>query len=201
MTALQETDIDRLSELANIGAGHAAGAFAQLTGRSIKMKVPRIRLSGLPIDVRQGEIVIGEATPSGWEDRDWTTGVIFEFDGCLNAVVAILFRRSMRDAVVRNLIGQAEGYLPPETIESALMEVGNVLASHVASAIAETLGARLLPSIPMLALDSAFEQLESVTESRNSAGELWIECELVDDEGNLGGMVVLVPDLEPIEPS
>ena len=107
----------------------------------------------------------------------------------------------MRDAVVRNLIGQAEGYLPPETIESALMEVGNVLASHVASAIAETLGARLLPSIPMLALDSAFEQLESVTESRNSAGELWIECELVDDEGNLGGMVVLVPDLEPIEPS
>ena len=87
MTALQETDIDRLSELANIGAGHAAGAFAQLTGRSIKMKVPRIRLSGLPIDVRQGEIVIGEATPSGWEDRDWTTGVIFEFDGCLNAVV------------------------------------------------------------------------------------------------------------------
>jgi chemotaxis protein CheY-P-specific phosphatase CheC len=196
VTALQERDIDRLSELANIGAGHAAGAFARLTGESIMMEVPRIRLSGLPINLLGGEIVIGEENPAGAEDRDWSTGVIFEFDGCLNAVVAILFRRSMCDAVVRKLTGQSEGYLPSETVESALMEVGNVLASHVASAIADTVGARLLPSIPMLAIDSAFEQLESLAESRGKAGDLWIECELVDCEGNLGGLVVLVPDRE-----
>lgn len=194
MIPFEESEIDRLSELANIGAGHAAGAFARLTGRSITMAVPRLRLSGLPIDLRQGEIVIGEATPTGSEDRDWSSGVIFEFDGCLNAVVAILFASSMCDAVVRKLTGQAEGYLPPETVESALMEVGNVLASHVASAIADTLGARLLPSIPMLALNTAFEQLESLAESRENASDLWIECELIDCEGNLGGMVVLVPD-------
>lgn len=196
MTAALEIEIDRLSELANIGAGHAAGAFAQLTGHTIKMEVPRVRL------VRGGsqncEDSDGAEAYSGLEDFDskWNSGVIFEFEGCLNAVVAILFQRSMCDAVVRQMIGQSEGYLPSEVVESALMEVGNVLASHVASAIADTLGARLLPSIPMISLNSAFEQLAGLSQSRGNSGELWIECELVDSDGNLGGLVVLIPDRE-----
>jgi chemotaxis protein CheC len=193
VTAVQEAEIDRLSELANIGAGHAAGAFAQLTGHTIKMEVPRVRLVGESDD--SGDLGASYPGLAGF-DSGWNSGVIFEFEGCLNAVVAILFRRSMCDAVVRQLIGQSEGYLPPETVESALMEVGNVLASHVASAIADTLGARLLPSIPMISLDFAFDQLESLARARGNAGELWIECELVDGEGDLGGLVVLVPDRE-----
>lgn len=200
MTVVLEAEIDRLSELANIGAGHAAGAFAQLTGQTIKMEKPRVRLVGRPLksdeDAGKDEIGSGKIVQPADLDSGWNSGVIFEFEGCLNAVVAILFRRAMCDAVVRKLIGQSEGYLPPETVESALMEVGNVLASHVASAIADTLGARLLPSIPMLFLDSAFDQLETVARARGRAGALWIECELVDSEGNLGGLVVLVPDRE-----
>lgn len=196
MTAVLETEIDRLSELANIGAGHAAGAFAQLTGQTIKMAVPRVRLLGRSLESSSDEAEYRGSADPGDFDGGWNSGVIFEFEGCLNAVVAILFRRSMCDAVVRKLIGQSEGYLPHETVESALMEVGNVLASHVASAIADTLGARLLPSIPMLSLDFAFDQLEAIAQARSNAGELWIECELVDSEGKLGGLVVLVPDRE-----
>jgi len=188
-----ETEIDRLSELANIGAGHAAGAFAQLTGHTIRMEVPRVRLVGRSHGTGGEEAKYSDL--AGF-DSGWNSGVIFEFEGCLNAVIAILFRRSMCDAVVRQLIGQSEGYLPPETVESALMEVGNVLASHVASAIADTLGARLLPSIPMISLDFAFDQLASLARSRGNPGEFWIECELVDGEGELGGLVVLVPDRE-----
>ncbi len=191
MLSAQETRIDRLSELANIGAGHAAGAFSQMTGRTIRMEVPRVRLSG-------DELGTGDAvtSPQVADGRDWASGVIFEFDGCLNAVMAVLFRHEMCDAVVRQLVGQEQGYLPPETVESALMEVGNVLASHVASAIADTLGARLLPSIPMLSLDAAFEQLKALAATRPGEGEVWIECELADQDGQLGGLVVLIPDRE-----
>jgi len=190
MSKPQSTKIDRFSELANIGAGHAAGAFAQMTGHSIQMDLPRIWLSGVRVDG-------GKETVTQEDPRDWASGVIFEFDGCLDAVMAVLFRREMCDAVVRQLVGQEEGELPPQTVESALMEVGNVLASHVASAIANTLGARLLPSIPMLSLDAAFDQLEVLAATRPGAGELWIECELIDPDGQLGGLVVLIPDREP----
>lgn len=196
MTEVMEARIDRLSELTNIGAGHAAGAFSRMTGHTIKMDVPRVRLTTMMPDVAtalEQSSACGRATTN---EGGWVSGVIFEFDGCLDAIVAILFRREMCDSVVRNLIGQSEGHLPPELVESALMEVGNVLASHVASAIADTLGARLLPSIPMLSLDAALEQLESLARARPRAGEVWIESELIDGDGNLGGLVVMIPDRE-----
>lgn len=190
VTAAQEEKIDRLSELANIGAGHAAGAFSKLTGHTIRMDVPQVRLGGSGVDPAA---TTADRRVAG---NGWASGVIFEFDGCLNAVMAVLFRREMCDAVVRNLVGRTDGFLPPETVESALMEVGNVIASHVASAIADTLGARLLPSIPMLSLHTAFEQLEILAAMRPGAGEVWIESELMDGEGHLGGLVVLIPDRE-----
>lgn len=196
MTAAMEEQIDRLSELANIGAGHAAGAFSLLTGHTIKMDVPRVRLMSKAIEAEPELDEPLEFERLATSERGWNSGVIFEFDGCLHAIVAILFRRPMCDAVVRNLTGQSEGFLPHETVESALMEVGNVLASHVASAIADTLGARLLPSIPMLSLNDAIPQLEALAATRPDAGDIWIESELIDGDGHLGGLVVMIPDKE-----
>jgi chemotaxis protein CheC len=170
--------LDRLSELANIGAGHAAGAFSILAQREIRMQVPRV----VPVggDDQSGEI-------------EWSTGVFFEFEGCLNAVVGILFHAPASEAVVRRVVGIREGELPPHCIESALMEVGNILASHVASAIADTLGERLLPSIPTLAMNFAENELMALVEHREGAHPIRIECELSDGIGDLGGLLVMIP--------
>ena len=179
---MAESEIDRLSELASIGAGHAARAFSQLTGRTITMDPPDASI-GRPPAARESDT--GE---------EWRSGVIFEFDGCVSAVVGILFRPSMCDAVVRQLLGAGtDEEMPPETVESVLMEVGNVLASHVASAIADTLNARLLPSIPTLALDDVEEQLHQLAEARGAKRGLRIECQLMDRAGELGGLVVMIP--------
>ena len=179
---VNEAELDRLGELANIGAGHAADAFAQLVGRTMQMQVPRV-LEGV------------EAGQIGSEfDGGWSTGVFFEFDGYLDALVGILFREGASEAVVRSVVGQpaSEGELPLESIESALMEVGNILASHVASAIADTVGERLLPSIPMLAMESAGETLRDLVADRSAAAAR-IECELSDEAGEFGGLLVMVP--------
>lgn len=182
---MTEAELDRLGELANIGAGHAADAFAQLVGRSMRMHVPRV-LEG-PEARRTGEDF----------DGGWSTGVFFEFDGCLDALVGILFREGASEAVVRSVVGEPDSdhQLPLSSVESALMEVGNILASHVASAIADTLGERLLPSIPMLAMESAGETLRDLVAAREGACAR-IECELSDDAGELGGLLVLVPRAE-----
>jgi chemotaxis protein CheC len=187
-----DIEIDRFSELANIGAGHAAGAFSQLTGHTIVIDPPRV-FAG---DGLCGERLVADEdkTHAVEGDEPWNSGVIFEFDGCIGAVVAILFRRSMCDAVVQQLMGQGHGNQPPEVVESVLAEVGNILASHVASAIADTLNARLLPSIPTISLDHAEEHLETLAVHREHAGGLRVECELRDLEGELGGLVVLIPD-------
>lgn len=180
--ALDRLELDRLSELANIGAGHAASAFAMLTGRTIRMDVPKV--------------LERDAAPVRPAARPWTTGVIFTFEGCIEATVAILFHAAASEMVVRRVVGMEEGELSPHVIESALMEIGNILASHVASAIADTIGERLLPSIPTLAMNHAEHELEGFVDLQAGLHPVRIESPLCDESGELRGLVVMIPTLD-----
>ena len=169
---------DRTQELASVGAGHAASAFAQLVGREVQMRTPAL--------------VEDDKWPGSVAD-DWSSGVFFELDGCLDAVVAILFRRPVRDAVAAHMLGMSAGSLSRDSTESVIMELGNILVSKVASAIADTLGERLLPSIPVLALDDAAEQLAALCAARGVDPAVRVESEFQDRDGELGGLLVLIP--------
>ena len=176
------TELDRLSELANIGAGHAATAFAGLAGRTMWMRVPRVRALG-------DELPRAAASSGGG-----VTGVFFDVEGAVGALVGILFQTAECESVVRRLLGDRSGPLDPETVKSVLTEVGNILASHVASAIADTLGDRLVPSVPSLAMGDADRQLPERAARRAGEHPVRIECELTDGMGELGGLLVVVPD-------
>ena len=162
-------------ELARIGAESAESAFSLLVDRTVEM----------------GEVVVhpappaGEATPS-----EWDCGVMFELEGALDAWVALLFRESQRDRLVERMLGEQARSMGEMAIESALMEVANIVASHVASGIADALGERLLPSVPMLAADDAAGQLEILLRERGAAFER-CRCELSDESGELGGLLVI----------
>jgi chemotaxis protein CheC len=187
MNPRQKPDIDRLAELANVGAGHAAGAFAQLVGRTIWTDVPEI-VEG---DAAAAPVSCGAGCAS--DESSWCTGVFFEFDGCVEALVGILFPGAASEALVRRIVGIETGDLAPALIESALMEVGNILASHVASAIADTLHARLLPSIPSLAMDDAQGAFAAWIRERLGSDVMRIESGLHDEFGEIRGRLILVP--------
>jgi chemotaxis protein CheY-P-specific phosphatase CheC len=189
MESRSKAEVDRFAKLANAGAARAANAFAQLVGRPIEAEVPVV-VQGAPTDA---------SMTTAEDDWSWSTGVFFEFEGCLDALVGILFPGAASEALVRRIVGIESGELPPQVIESALMEVGNILASHVASAIADTLGSRLLPSIPVLAMENAEEAFRSFIGDAVGRDALRIELALSDDIGELRGRLVLVPTrlLEP----
>lgn len=176
-------EIDRLRELGSIGAGHAATSFARLVGRTIRMRPPSVR---------------GRSSrPIARELEAWDSGVFFEIEGGPGGLLAVLFPATARDALLALLLGRgtrsgASCPLGPED-ESALREVGNILASSVVSAIADTLGARVLPSVPMLALDRASAVLASLLAARGDGDALLIETEIHDPTGELRGLVVLAP--------
>ena len=163
-------------ELARIGAENAESAFSLLADRNIEM----------------GELVVRPAPPEGPPTpSEWDCGVMFELEGSLTAWVALLFREAQRDALVETMLGEQAKSMGEIAIESALMEVANIVASHVASGIADALGGRLLPSVPMLATQDAAAQLEILLRERSSGAER-CSCELSDEMGELGGMLVLV---------
>lgn len=174
--------MNRLMELANVGANHAVGAFSRLVDRRVWTEAP----------------IIVEGSISSENDDDssrdrWCTGIFFEFDGCLDAQVALLFPGAACEALVRRIVGVETGELSPSLMESALMEVGNIMASHVASAIADTLEARLLPSIPTLAMEDAEQALSIWIEQRSGSDTVRIECIFRDESGDFNGRLVMVP--------
>jgi chemotaxis protein CheC len=185
---VQESELDRVRELTNIGAGHAATAFAQLVGRPCRMRVPTVRL--LRAEAAGSAFV---ATPRD-DERGPLCGVFFEVEGGLGGVIALLFPAASRDLLLRTLAGAAAS---AEAAASALREVGNILISHAVSAMADTLGSRVLPSIPVLAMDDAASVLASLVALRG-VGEtaLRIETEISDAEGEYRGLLVFVPDAQ-----
>ena len=164
--------VDWLCELANVGAGHAAGALAQLTGVPLRMTVP----------------AVDPQSPNEADDR---TGIFFEVEGGPGGFFAVFFSDAARDALLEALLGSVPD--DAETRRSALAEAGNILASHALSAVAELAGTRVLPKLPTTALDVPHERFSRLLQGAGAASALRIENELVDCAGVARGRLVWVP--------
>jgi chemotaxis protein CheC len=182
-------DVDRVRELTNIGAGHAATAFARLVGRPCQMRVPTVRL--LRAESAAAPFLVG----TGDDERRGMTGIFFEIEGGLGGIVAILFSPSSRDQLVEHLTGMPTTEASPAISQSALREFGNILASHVVSPMADALGVAILPSIPVLAMEGALEVLGSLIGLRQRGQPaLRIETEISDRRKDFQSLLVFVPD-------
>ncbi|MCG8592239.1 MAG: chemotaxis protein CheC [Proteobacteria bacterium] len=167
-------------QLAQVGAARAAMAFSQLAGRTI---LERVRSE---TQTRMFAEAVAE---------EWPAGVLFEFEGDYRALVGLLFRSASRDAVVESLLGEPAAEVPGDAVTSALCEFGNILASQVASAIADVLDGRVLPSLPKLVLTGAGGDFAAWAEARGAAdGCLRFECELADEDEEFDSLLVLIPE-------
>jgi chemotaxis protein CheC len=154
--------IDRLRELASVGAGHACGALATLLGRPFVMSVPETRV------LARGDAAAPFATTLE-ADELALGGVLFTVNGGPGGALALLLAPATRAALARALLGARAQ--DAAQVGSALNEVGNIVASHALGAMGDLLGARMLPSPPRGVAEGAaeaFAQLASA-EARSDA--------------------------------
>ena len=168
-----QAEIDRLCALASVGANLASRAFGQLLGGTVAHREPRVRG---PVD---------PADP----DR-WCTGIVFEAEGDLTGLVAIVMPEPDRDLAVQMMVGEADPH--DRIVESALRELGNIIASQTVSAIADSLGATIMLSVPTLVMQGADVVLLSLISERGA----WIriETDLYRPHDALSTQLVFAPD-------
>ena len=177
LESIPESEIDRLRELAHIGASWAATAFARLVGRTILTRVP---------------VVHG---PDRFRKRgEWQTGVLCEISGDLDGMVAIFLPIAVRDSLTA-LLCSKQGP-SREMVASLLTELGSILTSQTVSAIADTLGGRIIPGLPELVLEDAEEALQARLSPRHRPPPpLYIESELFDRQGDFRLLHVVLPQV------
>jgi chemotaxis protein CheC len=145
---LSETRRDVLTELINVGLGHAAGVMNEMTGLPVKLDLPKVELLsaeeiGLAFRRRLGERV---------------SSVCLDFEGGFAGRATLVFPAASAVKLVAALHGlewDPRGEVPelPAGADPVgdLQEIGNVLIHSVLGAVANGLRQRLDFSVPIAA--------------------------------------------------
>lgn len=193
-TELKETQLDALKEVANIGAGHAATALSQLTGRRIMINVPNISICEIeeaPGAIGDPDAVVAAILMHVLGDLTGRSLSLFPRDGALMLTDMLL----NRDAGATKVFGELE--------QSSLKETANILTGAYMNALSDFLGLMLIPSVPSLAVDLCGAVLSTTYlnfgRDRDRVIILDTHFRFDPDEGTMGGHFVLLPDASSLK--
>ena len=176
-----------LSEIGNMGAGHAAIALSQMLGKKISIAVTQVQILGIS-DFRD---MIGD-------EGKLLCGVYLKVLGDVQGVILLCFEREAALRLADILLGN-----PPQTTkilteieQSALKEVGSIMAASYLGAISKFLETVLLPSVPTMAFDTVDKIFDSVfneLSTRRDNFVIGIENEFIEAETRIKGYFLYMP--------
>ena len=185
---------DVLRELGNIGSGNAVSALAKIIGKKVTMRIPIVNI------VEFKDI----ANFLGGPDQI-IIGILVGISGDINGIMMFLFRqktaRSLANILMNYMLGankDEEGKEFNEIELSALMEVGNILASSYLSSLAGITQKKLTPSVPYISIDmaNAILSVPAIEFGKVADKALFIESVFEADQEDISGYFLLVPDME-----
>jgi chemotaxis protein CheC len=188
---LSGAHIDILKEIGNIGAGNAATALSKLLNKKIEMAVPYVQIATFD-EVME---LIGGA-------EQVVACVYLRIEGDAPGNMFFVLSLAQAERFIRQMTGDETFTLdghPSELGESALQELGNILAGSYLSALADFTNLAFYPSVPMLTVDmiGAILQYGLLELSRVGDYAILIDTALYDErrpEDSVNGHFFLLPD-------
>ena len=189
---LDDTHMDVLREIGNIGAGNAVTALAKLLNKKVDMDVPKVKVMKFK-DV--SEILGGVEIP--------VVGLLLNVEGDITGSIMFILKSDAARTLVNILMGRSlEDCKEFEEMElSALQEIGNILASSYLSSLSGLTGLNIMPSVPELAIDMAGAILSVPAIQFGTIGDsvLYIETGFFEGSTRVVGDFFLVPDTDSYE--
>ena len=189
LPVLSDFQLDAVRETANIGAGHAATALAQLTASPIMISVPTAVFSGA--EALNAQLA---AVPQP------VAAVVMGMLGQLSGTTALVFPRPtvvrLAELMMRRPMGSCQALTELET--SAIREAGNILSGAYMNAMSDFLGLLLLPSPPVLVIDHAAAVVDHVVGgvATQPGSVLCVETEFLirNQDEAFRGFFLMLPD-------
>ncbi|APO45211.1 chemotaxis protein CheC [Paenibacillus sp. W2I17] len=179
--------MDVLKEVGNIGAGNAATALSQLLNRPIDMGVPTVQM--LPFE----EV----AEKVGGDERIVVT-VFLRVEGEAPGNLFFMMTPEAAKMLLNRLAGfdLKEGLAFTDMEQSALSEIGNILAGSYLSSLADFTKLSMYPTVPGLAIDMAGAILSYGLLQFGEMGDaaLLIDTSFFEGEDQVEGQFFLIPD-------
>ncbi len=136
---LSDEQTDALTELVNIGVGHAASTLNELIGHKIRLVIPHIKIISIEEVINNPDICSNESI----------SAVSMAFRGNFNGNASLLFPLQSASTLVSVLNDEPTGSAQLDELRSGtLAEVGNILLNGVMGSIGNMLEAKLNYSVP-----------------------------------------------------
>ncbi len=188
---LNEMQFDALKEIGNIGSGHAASALSSMLDRPIDINVPQIDI------LDYTEVVENLGGP-----ENVLAGILMSLTGDVSGMIMFLIHKPFVKILLNNLLGMdiEDNFDLDEMSQSAIKEVGNIIAASYVNAIAELTGLAIEISPPELSVDmvGSVLSLPAIYYANISDKIIFIKDEL-DKEDAASSQIILIPDVDSLK--
>ncbi|MTV48646.1 CheY-P-specific phosphatase CheC [Heliobacillus mobilis] len=190
--SLSPMQMDALREVGNVGAGNAATALSQMVQKAIDMKVPAL-----------GVVPFDQVADRMGGPESLVAGVYLRVEGKAPANLLFVLPIDSAKALVDMLMGLPTGTTEEigEIQESALKEVGNILAGTYLNALSMFTQITFEQSVPALAMDMAAAIISVVLATIAEVGDhaLLLSTEFVGESEAIEGSLFLIPEEGSLE--
>ena len=151
---LDDSHMDILKEIGNIGAGNAATSLSNMLSKRIDMNVPEVSLLNYNNIIES----IGGA-------ENVVVGVLVGFEGDIDGVILFLLKKEFVHLILNSLLGtELHNFEEVSEIEmSALAEISNIMVSSYVNSISSLTEMRIEVTVPSLNIDMSGALLDAVT--------------------------------------
>jgi chemotaxis protein CheC len=189
---LTEAQIDALTEVGSIGAGHAATALSQLVDKAISLTTPKL------------EIVPITEVPRVFGSPEQLVGAVYaRLLGDIEGGILFMMPRDSSLALIDLMHSREPGTTKSfgHDEEALISHVASILDSSYIAAIARLADLNILPSTPSFALDMAGAILEvAMTEAgMRATSALLVRTTFCDEETSVDAVLFFLPDPDSLE--
>ena len=144
MRDMNDQEIDVLREIANIGAGHAATALAEMLSHRIDMDVPLLRV-----------LQIEELFTFFGDPEKEVAGIVFELEGEVRGNVLYIIEKQLVHMLLNALLNKnLDSFEEIDEMDCSVMtEIGNIVVGSYITAMSETTGLDIRITPPNLSVD------------------------------------------------
>jgi len=183
----KEFKMDVLREVGNIGAGNAATALSRLLNKPVDMAVPKVQL--LPFEEISEKVGGAEQV---------VVAIFLRVEGEAPGNLFFILSPEAAKSLLNRLVGfpsETDGMFN-EMEQSALCEIGNILAGSYLSSLADFTKLSMYPTVPALAMDMAGAILSFGLLQFGHMGDdaLLIDTTFLEGDHEVEGQFFLIPD-------
>ncbi|MCL1788749.1 MAG: chemotaxis protein CheC [Oscillospiraceae bacterium] len=141
---LNETQIDVLTEIGNIGSGNASTALSALTGKEIVISMPEVKFLGFQ-----------EAIEKNGSPEETVAAVLVHLKDDIHGMILIIVEHEFAESILSVFFGEKEIDLLnlSEQDISALTEIGSIMSHSYMNAISTLAGLNIGIETPSFAVD------------------------------------------------